>query len=339
MDGRRNDFGFDVAIDSDPAICVLCGRIEKERKILIAEDVYIRAHNVDVVEKQLCGICEPCALLAAWRWRSISDHVATPPFPTSPSVAMVMIVRERKVTALTTVQTKTGGASSPSEFERQETEVPDPITPHDVLMVTRKGNVEPDAFALPGGKVEPGEDPVAAAIRELAEETGLRTWPFALEPLHDGFTARGRFARVYLCRVYAGDPMTLEPGVNVEWKPGTPGAHSGAYKGFYSGVELAFSMRIKIQKLSDARVFLCTRFGKAGREYLDLLHGSTKRTLDDVQLGNGFRYAMPEQEKMTLDALFHPEKPAPAPASSVPAEESGDDGTGEDDVSNLEDIT
>src|SRR6267142_4801229 len=106
MDSKRNDFGMDVGIDTDPAICVLCGRDEDDRKILIAEDVGIRAFDSSIVEKELCGVCEPCALLAAWRWRSISDSVATPPFPTTPSVVMVMLVRERKVTALSTMPTR-----------------------------------------------------------------------------------------------------------------------------------------------------------------------------------------------------------------------------------------
>ena len=40
----------------------------------------------------------------------------------------------------------------------------------EVLAVSRKDN--PNDFGLPGGKVEPGETPAQAALRELLEETG-----------------------------------------------------------------------------------------------------------------------------------------------------------------------
>jgi mutator protein MutT len=40
-----------------------------------------------------------------------------------------------------------------------------------ILCVSRKD--DPNAWGLPGGKIEPGETPKQAAKRELAEETGL----------------------------------------------------------------------------------------------------------------------------------------------------------------------
>ena len=46
-----------------------------------------------------------------------------------------------------------------------------------VLGVTRKD--DQDDFGLPGGKVEPGETPLQAAIRELEEEVGLKIRPDA----------------------------------------------------------------------------------------------------------------------------------------------------------------
>lgn len=42
--------------------------------------------------------------------------------------------------------------------------------------------IDPDRWGLPGGHLEPGEDPLAGAYREVEEETGVRLEPGTLEP-------------------------------------------------------------------------------------------------------------------------------------------------------------
>jgi 8-oxo-dGTP diphosphatase len=48
-------------------------------------------------------------------------------------------------------------------------------SPRGVLIVRRRDHVPPWAF--PGGKIEPDETPAEAAVREVAEETGLQVCP------------------------------------------------------------------------------------------------------------------------------------------------------------------
>lgn len=43
-----------------------------------------------------------------------------------------------------------------------------------LLLVRRRNPPAAGSWSLPGGRVEPGEESAAAAVREVAEETGLR---------------------------------------------------------------------------------------------------------------------------------------------------------------------
>lgn len=49
-----------------------------------------------------------------------------------------------------------------------------------ILLVRKRGT---NKFMQPGGKLEPGEAPLAAAIREVAEETGIHLAAELVEPL------------------------------------------------------------------------------------------------------------------------------------------------------------
>jgi 8-oxo-dGTP pyrophosphatase MutT (NUDIX family) len=49
-----------------------------------------------------------------------------------------------------------------------------------LLMVTARGR---DVYYMPGGKIDPGETALEAAVREAREETGLELDPGRLHPL------------------------------------------------------------------------------------------------------------------------------------------------------------
>lgn len=62
-------------------------------------------------------------------------------------------------------------------------------------------------WALPGGRLEPGEDPLTAALRELDEELGLRLGPDDVVGWLDDYATRSGFVISPVVLWGGGDPV------------------------------------------------------------------------------------------------------------------------------------
>ena len=75
-------------------------------------------------------------------------------------------------------------------------------------------------WEVPAGRIDPGEDPMAAAAREVEEETGWRPGP--LRPLLDWYVASGITDHHFTAYVadgaeHIGDPVDAFEAERVEW--------------------------------------------------------------------------------------------------------------------------
>ena len=89
-----------------------------------------------------------------------------------------------------------------------------------VLLAQRpEGKSMAGLWEFPGGKVEPGETPEAALIRELEEELGIGTWESCLAPLtfaSHGYETFHLLMPLYACRKWRGIPSSRE-GQRLAW--------------------------------------------------------------------------------------------------------------------------
>jgi 8-oxo-dGTP diphosphatase len=89
-----------------------------------------------------------------------------------------------------------------------------------VLLARRpEGKSMAGLWEFPGGKVEPGETPENALIRELHEELGIDTWSSCLAPLSFASHNYGDFhllMPLFACRKWQGTPVPKE-GQTLKW--------------------------------------------------------------------------------------------------------------------------
>ncbi|SLN24995.1 CTP pyrophosphohydrolase [Pseudoruegeria aquimaris] len=89
-----------------------------------------------------------------------------------------------------------------------------------VLIAQRpEGKSMAGLWEFPGGKVEPGETPEAALIRELHEELGINTWESCLAPLtfaSHSYESFHLLMPLYICRKWEGTVVPRE-GQTIKW--------------------------------------------------------------------------------------------------------------------------
>ena len=89
-----------------------------------------------------------------------------------------------------------------------------------ILLAQRpEGKSMAGLWEFPGGKVENGETPEIALIRELEEELGINTWQSCLAPLtfaSHSYESFHLLMPLFACRKWEGTPQSKE-GQALKW--------------------------------------------------------------------------------------------------------------------------
>lgn len=95
-----------------------------------------------------------------------------------------------------------------------------------VLLVQRRNPPDAGLWGFPGGHVEPGETALAAAARELAEETGVIGRPRAyldnIDVIERGTDGALRFhflLAAVACDHVSGQPVAADDALDAVWVP------------------------------------------------------------------------------------------------------------------------
>lgn len=86
----------------------------------------------------------------------------------------------------------------------------------DVLLIRRGNAPMRGRWAIPGGRVEPGETPAEAALRELREETGVTA---ALAGFIEDFAAAPYLISEFAARWISGEPRAGDDALEARFAP------------------------------------------------------------------------------------------------------------------------